>query len=171
MSITAKMNWKDGPSKQGFNVYELWQDDKKMMTLELNELSHTAKVVCLNSRRIFKIEKEGFLRNKTILKNEYGIKIGDLSNENWLMHEGIIHLNDEKLYYTTNSKELQKMIIYKKTPKLPLIECCVTTNNESENYNFQKHNEAEKYPALLMALSWFLFLPVAKEKNAVMAGL
>lgn len=173
MNKVTSMTWIESSTspKKGVATYELWNDNKKMMVLEHNQLSQTANIHCFNTRRVFKIEKEGFLRNKTIFKNEYGVKIGYLSNEKWFNNEGVINLNEEKLYYTSNSKELQKLVIYKKTPHQPLIECSLSENSLHQNFNLKKHTEADNYPALLVALVWFLFLPVAKEQNAVMAGL
>lgn len=171
MSSTAKMNWMEAPTKQGFAVYELWEMHKKIMSVEFNQFSQTAKIFCLKTHRVFKIEKEGFLRNKTVFKNEYGVKIGDLSHETWFGNEGIIHLHDDKFYYTTNSKASLKLVIYTKQPKALLVECSITSNHLDVCYNFQKYTDADKYSTLIMGISWFLFLPVAKEQSAAMAGL
>jgi hypothetical protein len=163
MSHTTKMNWIAAKGKQGFDEYELWNGEQRLMTLEFNQFSQTAKIECLNSRRIFKIDKEGFLGNKTILKNEYGIKIGHLSGEHWFNHEGIIELNDEKFHYTTINAPLAELVIYTDSPKNPLLKCGISLENGNTSINFEKHKEAEQHSIFLMALAWFLFLPVAKE--------
>lgn len=171
MTATAKMNWLEAPTKQGFAVYELWDDENKLMTFEFNQFSQTAKIVCLNSRRVFRIEKEGFLRNKTIFKNEYGVKIGELLDDGWFSNEGTIVLHDEKFHFNSNAKQAQKIFIYQKVANQPLIVCDIDKRREEVNFNFIKHAEADKHSTLLMALLWYLFLPVVKEQSALLAGL
>jgi len=155
------------PSKQGFDTHELWNDEQRLLTLHYNQFAQTAKVECENSRRIFKIDKEGFLRNKTILKNEYGVKIGELGTENWFSHEGFIDLNGERFNYTIQNNPSSQLVIYKSSKKSPLLVCGLTPNNGNISINFQQGKEADKYACLLIALCWFLFMPVAKEYVAV----
>ena len=121
-----------------------------MVTLSINLFSQTAKVECANYRRIFKIEKKGFLQNKTIIKNEHGIKIGYLHLTPWFSNEGFIDFNDEHFYYSTQNNPLAELVIYKSSKKKPLSICSLKSNDE-------------KNSCLLMALCWFLFMPFAKE--------
>lgn len=72
------MRWQPVSSSSNNEVYHLYKDDKKILTLTLNPFSNTARVECDKQKRVFLIRKEGFLRNKTVLRNEYGMKIGEL---------------------------------------------------------------------------------------------
>ncbi len=164
MSISSNMNWiSTTTNKNGFEFFELWKGAKKLMTLELNLFSQTAKIECYSSRRIFKIDKEGFLRHKTIFKNEYGVKVGELSLENWFSHEGLILLNNERYRYTIQNNSLPELIIYNKGSQKTLISCGLQLNNGNTGIDFKHYNNTEKQSVFLMALAWFLFLPVAKE--------
>lgn len=163
MQLTSKINWLEAPSKQGLEVYELWDEDQKRIKLEFNQFSQTAQILCLNSRRVFKIEKEGFLRNRIVFKNEYGVKIGDVSDENWLKHEGIVNLNGDKLYFTTHCEEENTLLLYRKEPQKPLMQCGIMLNNGKNHFKLHKHSEADKYPALLIALVWYLVLTTSEK--------
>lgn len=158
------MNWiSTTTNKKEFELFELWNGTQKLMTLELNLFTQTAKIECYSSRRIFKIDKEGFLRNKTIFKNEYGVKVGELSLENWFSHEGLILLNNERYKYMIQNNSLPELIIYSQSLQKPLISCSLQLNKGNTSIDFNNHNNTEKQSVFLMALAWFLFLPVAKE--------
>jgi hypothetical protein len=163
MSHNTKLHWFAAASQQGYDMYELWNDNQRLLTLYLNQLSQTAKVECENSRRNFKIEKEGFRRNKTILKNEYGVKIGELGNGSWFGNEGSIDLNGEKLHYAIQNNGPTELVIYKSSKKNPLLACDIPKNEHSAPAEKEKDHQTEKYSCLLMALGWFLFMPMAKE--------
>jgi hypothetical protein len=163
MSHNAKLHWFAASSQQGYDLYELWNDNQRLLTLYLNQFSQTAKVECENSRRNFKIEKEGFRRSKTILKNEYGVKIGELNIGSWFSNEGSIDLNGEKLHYTIQNNGPTELLIYKSSKKTPLLSCDIPINEHSSPAEKEKYQQTEKYSCLLMALGWFLFMPMAKE--------
>lgn len=161
MSHTPKLHWYAATAKAGYEMYELWNDDALLLVLTFNPFSQTAKVECQHSCRNFKIEKEGFLRSKTILKNEYGIKIGELGIESWFKHEGFIDLNGERFFYTTQRKEVPELLIYKTSKKNPLVICDLTTNNGSTGYTLtDKNKDADKHTSLLMALCWYIATPL-----------
>jgi hypothetical protein len=63
-------------------------------------------------KRVFLIRKEGFLRNKTVLRNEYGIKIGELGHEHM---QNFIDLNNERFFYTIHNNPLAELVIYKES--------------------------------------------------------
>lgn len=163
MSQPKLLNWLNTTITNEIETYELWDDEKKLMTLSFNNFSQTAKVECLSSRRVFKIEKDGFLNTKTIFKNEYGVKIGEFAQEHWFNHEGLIVLNEEKFYYTTHKNPLAELIVYKNNPKEPLLACILKLNDGEKSIHIQKHHNYDKHSIFLMALAWFLFLPAAKE--------
>ncbi|MCU0323173.1 MAG: hypothetical protein MUE72_12210 [Chitinophagaceae bacterium] len=163
MSQSKSLYWLNTSNTNEIELYELWDAEKKLLTLLFNNFSHTAKVECLSSRRMFKIEKDGLLKTKTIFKNEYGVKIGQFAQEHWYNHEGLIELNEEKFHYTTHNNPLAELIIYKDNPKQPLLVCGLQLNNGETSVHFQKHHQSDKYSIFLMSLAWFLFLPVAKE--------
>lgn len=163
MSKPNALCWVKTHSCNDIEVYELFNHENKLMSLSFDNFSHTAKVECFTSRRIFKIEKEGFLRTKTIFKNEYGIKIGALEEEQWFHKEGLIELNEEKFHYKTQNNPLAELIIYKESPQNPILTCDLQYTNNEAAVNVHKHHSKHNYSIFLIALAWFLFLPIAKE--------
>lgn len=161
MSHNAKLHWFAAAPQQGYDTYELWNDEQQLLKLYLNQFSQTAKLECANGRRNFRIEKEGFRRNKTILKNEYGVKIGELGIGSWFGNEGFIDMNGKKLNFAIQGSELNELLIYQSTKKQPLLACDVPKQGDIGPAKKAVH--AEQYPCLLMALGWFLFMPMAKE--------
>lgn len=149
-------------SNQDNEIYHLYKDDKKILTLTLHPFSNSARIESETEKRVFLIRKEGFLRNKTILRNEYGIKIGELGHENM---ENFIDLNDERFFYTIHNNPLAELVLYKESKEHPFVVCGLNTESGSTDVHF-KNNKAianTSYPSLLMALCWYMFLPVTKE--------
>lgn len=66
------------PSYPDNEVYQLVNDDNKVLSLMVNHASNTARVEFEGKKRLFQLRKEGFMRIKTVIRNEYGIKICEL---------------------------------------------------------------------------------------------
>ncbi len=92
------MKWIKVKSSADHTVYELWHDDHRSLTLTLSSSGFT-KIERDDLRRKFIIEKKGLLRTRTILRNEYGIKMGQVVFEKAHIQEGIIEIEDH--HYTT----------------------------------------------------------------------
>jgi len=163
------MRWVSVESTGNHETYHLYKDEKKLLTLILNPFSNTARVECDNQKRVFLIRKEGFLRNKTVLRNEYGIKIGELGQEN---KEYFIDVNEERFYYTTHNNPLAELVLYKESKDKPFVTCGLSTKEGNASVHFTKDNQLSdtSHPGLLMALCWYMFLPVTKENVAAFAS-
>lgn len=159
------MRWENVSSTSNQEVYQLWHKDKQVLTLTLHPFSNTARVESAAEKRVFLIRKEGFLRNKVVLRNEYGIKIGELGLEK--NKENFIDVNNERFYYSISNNPLAELVLYKETKEQPLIVCGLNVDKGNPAIHFKKDKTATApHPELLMALCWYMFLPVAKE-NAV----
>jgi hypothetical protein len=169
MSTAATFTWHPMPTREGFETYQLRRNHEALVTLELNLFSQTAKVSSADSRRTFKIDKEGFLKNRTILKNEYGVKIGQLGLETWYSQEGFIELNGEKFYYAHGSNNHTELLIYKNNRNNPLFICSINITGTA-SVALHKNKEADTQSWLLMAICWFLFLPVARNTLPAQTG-
>ena len=156
------MRWQTANSTSNNEVYHLYKDDKKILTLTLNPFSNSARVECEKQKRVFLIRKEGFRRNKTVLRNEYGIKIGELGQDN---NENFIDVNDERFFYTIQNNPLAELVLYKETKDKPFVSCGLSTKKGNADVKFTKDKilSDTAHPGLLMALCWYMFLPVAKE--------
>ena len=153
------MRWEIASADANQQVYHLIKNDKKILTLILSPFSDTARIECRDEKRIFHIRKEGLLRNKTVIRNEYGIKIGELGHEN---KENFIDVNDERFYYTIQNDPQPELVLYKESTDKPFVTCNLSTK-EGVEFTKDKILSDTTHPGLLMALCWYMFLPVAKE--------
>jgi len=165
MNNHSNLQWIPVKVEDDLEVYELWNGLKKLMSLSLNLREHTAKIDAEDCRRNFHIDKEGFLLNTTVLKNEYGIKIGQITHEILFKNEGLIELNEDRYHYCIQNNPMPEIMIYKKHKNDPLLISGLSAENAESVMFFArtKASASEKSPSLLMALAWFLFLPIAKE--------
>lgn len=158
------MRWEIVRSDAGQEIYNLYKDEEKRLTLIYNPLSNSARVECNREKRIFLIRKEGFLRNKTVIRSEYGIKIGEIGTEN---RQHFIEVNNEKIFFSTDNHPLARLFLYKESKDQPLVSCGLHTENGSAAVFFRKDKNLGEmpHPGLLMALCWYMFLPVARENT------
>ena len=165
MKVESKLIWITVKSETVFEEYELWNDFQKLMTLSIDKDENKIRVVSNDYRRDFNIENEGLLLNKTILKNEYGIKVGEISQELFTHNEGSIQLNEEHFHYSIHNNPLAELIIYRKSRKKPVLKCELKSEEGKSSINFSKNEESNSktYHSLLIALCWFLLMPVGKE--------
>lgn len=164
------MRWESvGSSSSDHETYHLYKDEKKILSLALNPFSNTARVECDQEKRVFVIRREGFLRNKLVIRNEYGIKMGELGQEN---KERFIAINNERFYYTVHNNPLAELVLYKETKEEPFVTCGLKTNASNPSVEFTRNSQIAgvSHPGLLMALCWYMFLPVTKENVAAFAS-
>lgn len=160
--MSSKLQWALTTKRFGYHIYELAKDNLRLLSLAFDPSTQTARVDFEETKRAFRIEKQGFLKNRIVLKNEYGVNIGELSYEKPGSKEGYIDMHGERFFYTIRDTEHEELIIYKTTIEEPLLSC--NLSNGKHDTEHHKKNLADVYSHLLMALGWFLFLPLAKEK-------
>ena len=64
------MRWETVNRDSNQEVYQLKENNQNLLTLTLHPFSNTARLEREGEKRVFQIRKEGFLRNKTISRNE-----------------------------------------------------------------------------------------------------
>src|SRR5882757_7122154 len=120
------MNWETVTSGIGQKVYALWNNGQKLLTLAFSSSSNFAKIECEGEKRAFMIRYEGFLKNKMVMRNEYGVRIGYVSTENASTEkESLIAFTDEKLRYTITDDKEPRVVIYKESIDNPLAICAL----------------------------------------------
>jgi len=157
------MRWETILNTAKKKVYELWHKDKYVLSLIYNPSAGTARIESSDERRLFVISKEGLLKNKTVLRNEYGFRVGKLGHEN---HENFIELDGERFFYSIRNQPTDELIIYKESEDQPLIVCKISPAKASETIELEsgKPIESTNGASLLMTLCWLLFQPFAKSK-------
>jgi hypothetical protein len=149
------MKWQIAKSTLRQEIYELLDKEKKLLTLEFHSATNSARIEYADEKRVFLIRKEGFLRSKIVLCNEYGIRLGYLMQDN---KESYIELNSEKFFFDINKNPLPQLIIYKESKDHPLVTCELNVKNNTLSPNL--------YSSLLLALGWYIFLPVPRKQTA-----
>ena len=158
------MKWEVAATSAKQEIYELWHNEKKLLTLDFHPFTNSARIEYADEKRVFLIRKEGFLRNKTVLCNEYGVRLGQLVHEN---KENFIELNNEKFFYTIHNNPLTELVIYKESMEFPLVVCGLNVNKGNASVSIKKDKSLPNnlHSSLLLALCWYMFLPVAKENT------
>jgi hypothetical protein len=156
------MKWEIASSTGTQEIYELWHHEKKLLTLDFHPATNSARIKYAGEKRVFLIRKEGFLRSKTVLCNEYGIRLGHLVHEN---KENFVELNHEKFFYTIHDNPTTELIIYKESIDNPLVICGLNVNNSSAPVRITKEKNlpVNSHSSLILALCWYMFQPVAEE--------
>ena len=156
------MKWETVTSSIGQSVYTLWNNGKKLSTLVFNSSSNAARIEYADERRVFLIRDEGFRKNKTVLRNEYGIRIGHTGSEN---NENYIVLNDERYFYAVTDNKEPAVTIYKESIDRPLAICELNIQDDLLAKTGAKRQVLQKTLfSLLIGLCWHLFKPLENEK-------
>ena len=157
------MKWETVTSTIGQSVYTLWNNGRQLVTLVFNSSSNAARIEYEDEKRVFLIRDEGFRKNKTVLRTEYGIRIGHTGTEN---NENFIVLNDERYYYSVNDKQEPAVTIYKESIDHPLAVCSLHIQDDLLTKAGAKKPLQEKaLYSLLIGLCWYLFKPLKREKT------
>lgn len=114
------MKWETVSSTIGHSVYALWNNGKKLITLVFHSSSNAARIDYEDEKRVYLIRDEGFRKSKTVLRTEYGIRIGYAGVEN---NERFIEVNDERYFYSLNNSREPAVTIYKESKDQPLAIC------------------------------------------------
>lgn len=159
------MKWESVKSSIGYSVYALWNNGKKLITLVFNSSSNAARIEYAGERRVFLIRKEGFLKNKTVLRDEYGMLLGHTGSEN---NEDFIVFNNERFFYTVNSDKEPAVTFYKESPEEPIAVCKMAVAEKDMLIDLSGTNrlKEETKNSLLMTLCWYLFRPAMAARSA-----
>src|ERR1700744_1403429 len=93
------------------NIYELRDDNGRLLVLADYSTAGTIRLSANDEKRVFFVRREGFLRNRTVLRNEYGIRIGQLTHEGGQTSHGSIEISNKQFTYTLQNNPL-KVSIY-----------------------------------------------------------
>jgi hypothetical protein len=159
------MKWETVTSSIGQTVYTLWNNGRKLSTLVFNSSSNAARIELGDDRRVFLIRDEGFRKNKTVLRTEYGIRIGHTGTEN---NENFIVLNDKRYFYSVDDKKEPVVTIYKESIDRPLAVCGLDIQDDTLVKAGVKRplNQKTLY-SLLIGLCWYLFNPLAEKEKSL----
>lgn len=155
------MKWESVKSTFGYPVYTLWNNGRKLLTLAFNSSSNAARIEYAGEKRVFLVRKEGFLKNKIVLRNEYGVRLSYIGSEN---NGDFFNMNNERFFYSVEQTDHPSIIIYKETKDHPITICELNVDEKDTITNLSGTSlKSNIKSTLLMILGWYLFQP---EKNA-----
>ena len=159
------MKWETVTSSIGQTVYTLWNNGLKLSTLVFHSSSNAARIEYADKKRVFFIRDEGFRKNKTVLRTEYGIRIGHTGCEN---NENFIVLNDERYFYSLDDKKEPAVTIYKESIDRPLAVCGLNLQDDLLAKSGGKRPLQQKALfSLLVGLCWCLLSPVTENQKSL----
>jgi hypothetical protein len=155
------MKWETVSSTIGHSAYALWNNGKKLITLVFNSSSNAARIEYAGEKRVFLIRDEGFRKNKTVLRNEYGIRIGHTGTEN---NENFIVVNDERYFYSIDNNNETSVTIYKESKDRPLAVFGLNVNDTSllSKAGVKRLLPDKALYSMLMSLCLYMFKPAEK---------
>jgi hypothetical protein len=154
------MKWELMQSSTEQDVYRLHDGGNKVLQLIFSPSSFSLRIDCNNNKRVFFVRREGFLKNRVVLRNEYGIRIGELGSEN---KQHFITMNDQKFFY---SGDRSQFVVTRDGDANPIMKCEIELNQELKTEGFSKDKyPGNVHPGLLMAACWYKFQPVSTQKE------
>lgn len=139
------MKWEKSPSLSANEVYHLSDESRRILTLIFHPFSNSVRVESEGEKRVLLIRHEGFRKNKTVVRNEYGQKMCELGNEN---NRSFMEMEGEKYYYQVEGAAVPEVKLYRETEKAPVMVCELPS--------------VEAHPALLVGLGWFMMKHAAE---------
>jgi len=147
------MKWLAITTRVQEKIYELWNSREKLLTLAYHPASGTLRVSADDKQRVFLIGRKGFLRRRTVLRNEYGIRIGQLTYDNNQDNQGLIDVYEEDFNYALQGDPNPKAIIYRNTEVLAASELPVISQDiNSDNYDL-----------LMLMLCWYISTTIKRQ--------
>lgn len=151
------MKWLSITTRVQEKIYELWNSKEKLLALAYHPASGTLRVSADDEKRVFLIGREGFLRRRTVLRNEYGIRIGQLTYDNNQDNQGMIDVYEEDftyiLQYILQDHQNPKASIYRNSELLAVSELPVISEDIS----------SDNYDLLMLMLCWYISTTVKKQ--------
>jgi hypothetical protein len=154
--LITTMKWLFTSKKSGQEIYELWNGEEKILELTCQPRSGSLRITTGDEKRVFLIGREGFLRSRKVLSNEYGIRIGQLTYESNQDNIGTIEFDNKRFNYSIQNHFHPELIIIKNDE---IIASCELPAIQRKNFN------TENYDILILTLCWYLFSIVKKQKE------
>ncbi len=143
--------------REGIHEYHLVEDEQLTMILKFNPQMHSVRISSAGNQRLFFLENAGALTGKYLLKNEYGMQIGQLSSDKWNAGEGSINIDAKRYTYRINAGAETLLTIYDGNNSDSLLNCTLSFDSV-DCFSEGKLLNAD-ICSLLLGLCWFLAAP------------
>lgn len=151
------MKWISVNNGTANETFELWGEDKKLANISFSNRTRFVRIVSGLGKRIFSFEKKGFLLPKEIVKNEYGIKMGEVEEAKPGSGKGHVELDGKKYLYVYNANNSGELVLYDEFMQKSLLTC--SFNIVTRSLAKTKSLFDGKFASLLLVLCWYSFQP------------
>lgn len=150
------MQWVKVNSSTPAETFELWSGDKKVAGASFNNKSHIIRLAGNAGRRLFFYGNKGWLVQKPVIKNEYGITLGSLETETESGEKGYVELEGKKYHYHLKADETITLQLMEGEQSQNIASCSFG-NVLSNSYRKTKSLMNSRFPQLLLLLCWYSF--------------
>lgn len=150
------MQWVKVQSNTPAETFELWSGDKKIAGASFSNTSHIVRMASAVGKRLFFYGNNGWLVQKPVIKNEYGITFGKLESASESGEKGYVELDGKKYHYqlqADNSISLQLL----DGELNQSITSCSFASVLSKGFTKTKSLMNTRFPQLLLLLCWYSF--------------
>lgn len=155
------MNTVSVKNTAGQQDYLLKEDDRTVLKLLYKKDQHIARVETEKERRVLIIDDEGLLKTRLVLKNEYGVRIGSLSYDNFSDTHGSVEIENARYRFIVQYGSTSTLNIYQGTRRNLIYSCQLSyDDNNSKETKLQS-------ASFIIAVSWYLFLKAVVTGNPV----
>jgi hypothetical protein len=145
----------------GQDNYQLKENDKTVLDIRYKPEMHIARVETDNERRVLIIEDEGLLKIKLAIKNEYGVRIGSLSYDNFSDTHGSVEIENTNFRFIVKNSPVSELNIYKGSRRNIIYSCQFTADDNRSKI------ERSTYSSAIISLSWYLFSKGAVKNKSM----
>jgi hypothetical protein len=151
------MKWVSVNNGTAIENFELWNNDKKLAAISFSRHTRFARIVSNLGKRIFSFERKGFLLPKEVVKNEYGIKMGEVEETRPGTGRGHVELDGKKYLFVFNENNSGELVLYDELTQKNLLTC--SFNAIATGLTKTKSLFDSKFASLLLVLCWYTFQP------------
>lgn len=136
----------------GHYTYQLDEDGSTVLKLTHNVDSHTLRIQTESLQRALIMEDEGLLKTKWVLKNEYGIKLGQLMYDNFNQKHGSFEIDGSRFRFVVQNGSVNELQIYKSSGRKLIYACSLSKEiaNNDGGISFTS--------PVIFAVSWYLVM-------------
>jgi len=163
------MKWISVNSGSTEENFELWKDDNtKLANISFSKSTRIARFVSNLTKRLFFFERRGLFSHREVIKNEYGIKMGNVEELKPGTGKGFVEVDGKKYYFVYNQHNSGELELYDELQQKSLLSC--SFNTIASGFNKTKSLLDSKFPSLLMVLCWYAFQPHSATATADIAA-
>lgn len=145
-------------SVQPVELFEVSDGAEVALTYSVNPKLSCIRTNSQSDQRSFFIEHRGLIRNKVVLRNEYGHLIGRLRYSKGSYDSGILTIEQTNFNFRVEPGDEPRLVIFTEEAAKPILSCGFKeAGNQPKSSRVSSDLEY-----LVFALGWYLFRPLVR---------